>query len=416
MTEAAPPDVKRRRLSAVDGPHQDARRLADLPSGILAHAASFLAAPSRSLFAIALDEIVTPNEERSSAIVGNQWDTLDFGEIEQDLAKKLSDYDVVRVLQCIDAVNKLKRLKLTNCTNIIGTGLVPLRGSLVIEQIDLSVVYDNQGPDINPVPQISCEHIFPILDSIIEREDCALMHLHFPKVWRREPSTDSEFHAFILRYNEMRAGREEINCLKCHSLLPSTGDEWIETDTDADNYYGAYWNTCYGCLKHYCYRCDDEEGKKKLHVCDTCQRDYCEDCSKMNHCYGCAHKICNDCYNYKCAKCNDEFCLECVEKGESVHKCEYCNKVYCHECSEDDTGIHICHRCNTCNTKCCKDCLLQRYRQEQLQCTKCINRSVAMDESLERKQLQEENEQLKIEVEALKREVKELKSLITKSS
>ena len=130
MTEAAPPDVKRRRLAAADSsPHV----ISDLPSGILAHAASFLVDPSRALFAIALDEnsatTSSPNE-RSSAIVGNQWDTLDFGEIEKKVAAKLSDTDIERVLQCIDAINQVKRLKLTNCTNITGTCLGPLRGSV----------------------------------------------------------------------------------------------------------------------------------------------------------------------------------------------------------------------------------------------------------------------------------------------
>ena len=115
MTEEAPPDVKRRRLSATDGDPQGIRSLIDLPSGILAHAASFLAAPSKALFAIALDKnsVAVPNE-RSSAIVGNQWDILDFGGMEKDLAAKLTDSDVEIMLQCIDAVNNLKRLKLAN--------------------------------------------------------------------------------------------------------------------------------------------------------------------------------------------------------------------------------------------------------------------------------------------------------------
>eukprot|EP00985_Skeletonema_marinoi_P006094 scaffold2645_cov96-Skeletonema_marinoi.AAC.1 len=67
-------------------------------------------------------------------------ETLDFEDIEEDLAIKLSDGDISAVLTCIDAVNRLKTLKLTNCINIIGVGLEPLRGSSIIEQIDLSLV------------------------------------------------------------------------------------------------------------------------------------------------------------------------------------------------------------------------------------------------------------------------------------
>ncbi|KAK1740900.1 SPX domain-containing protein [Skeletonema marinoi] len=225
MMEESHPDIKRRRISAADGsPQRIIRCLTDLPSGILAHAASFLADPSKVLFAVALDgnSAASPNE-RSSAIVGNQWSILDFGGIEKELAVKLNDEDIEKVLLFIDAVNRVKRLKLTNCVNITGVGLEPLRGSLIIEQIDLSLVGEHQRPNISPEPQISWSHVLPILDSIIEREGCSLMHLQFPQVWREEPSAESEFHAFILRYNQMRRNREEISCLEFLLRCEETG-------------------------------------------------------------------------------------------------------------------------------------------------------------------------------------------------
>ena len=412
MTEVVPPDVKRRRLSAADGDSQGARYLTDLPSGILGHAASFLAAPSRVLFAIALDEnsAVTPNE-RSSAIVGNEWDVLDFGQIEQELAARLSDADIKRVMMCVDAVNNVKRLKLTNCTNITGTCFEPLRGSLIIEQIDLSLV-GNESPDLDPLPLISCDHVLPILDSIIEREGCALKYLQFPFMWRKEPSADSDIHALIGRYNHMRGGREEIFCLECNRVLPCEIGEWIGT---VCSNYGTHWHTCYGCLKHYCYDCNihDDPEEYILNECAACRRDYCKDCSRMTHCSGCSNDICNYCYKYECVKCNEDFCSECAQKGKHVRECEYCDKCYCRECNEDDendesVGIFHCSRCDV-KFKCCHDCGRQRYRQGQLHCTKCIYRGVVTDESLERKQLQDENKQLKVQMEELKRENRELK-------
>ena len=95
MMEEDAPDIKRRRISAADCSPQRIRCLTDLLSGILAHAVSFLATPSMALFAIALDgnSAASPNE-RSSAIVGNHWATLDFGEIEKELAIKLNDDDI----------------------------------------------------------------------------------------------------------------------------------------------------------------------------------------------------------------------------------------------------------------------------------------------------------------------------------
>ena len=167
--------------------------LSDLPTGALAHVSSFLAAPSRALFAVALN-----SRDSNSAIAGDDWDVLDFGEIEKDLATKISDEDIRCVLLSIDAVNNLKKLRLTNCINISGIGLEPLRGSTIIEQINLSLVGDHESPKLDPEPPISCAEVIPILDSIIQRgEDCSLEYLQFPNEWRRERNTESDFHAFL---------------------------------------------------------------------------------------------------------------------------------------------------------------------------------------------------------------------------
>eukprot|EP00984_Skeletonema_dohrnii_P020802 scaffold10223_cov96-Skeletonema_dohrnii-CCMP3373.AAC.10 len=268
MMEEAPTDNKRRRISAADGSHQGVSCLSDLPSGILAHAASFLAAPSKVLFAVALDENsdALPNE-RSAAIVGNQWDILDFGEIEEDLAVKLSDAHIEKVLLCIDAVNNVKRLKLANCIHIDGTGLEPLRGSLIIEQIDLSLAGDHQENFLGARPPVSCDRVLPILDSIIEREGCALMYLQFPFsfVWYcEERSRFSDFHAFMLRYNQMWGNREETSCLECNTRLPTDGHE--------DCYQ------CEGCGRIFCKECSDPGATDFERTCGGCHDTRCDDC------------------------------------------------------------------------------------------------------------------------------------------
>jgi len=151
--------------------------------------ANYLAPPSRALFsaALAINQNIAASDERNTAIVGNEWTTLvDFGDIGRDLAVKLSDGDISAVLQCIDAGNRVKKLKLTDCIHITGVGLEPLRGSSTIEQIDLSLVADHQCPCINPHPPISREFVLPILDSIIEREGCSLRHVQYPYVWQKK--------------------------------------------------------------------------------------------------------------------------------------------------------------------------------------------------------------------------------------
>ena len=107
--------------------------LSDLPTGALAHVSSYLASPlSCALFAAALNH---RDVDSSTVITGSQWDALDFGHIEKELAAKLTDDDINAVLTHIDAVNNIKKLRLTNCINITGVGLEPLRGSIIIQQI-----------------------------------------------------------------------------------------------------------------------------------------------------------------------------------------------------------------------------------------------------------------------------------------
>ena len=101
-------DSSKRRRLLCDAPPPDASRLSYLPIAVLTNVANYLASPSRALFAAALvtnQNAVAASDERNTAIVGNEWNTLDFGDIEEDLAARLSDDNIRAVLLCIDAVN-----------------------------------------------------------------------------------------------------------------------------------------------------------------------------------------------------------------------------------------------------------------------------------------------------------------------
>jgi hypothetical protein len=278
--------IKRRRVAAVDSSPQRITCLSDLPVEPLSYVANFLTAPSRALFAVAFEESfgISSNNQWTTAIAGNQWDVLDFGEIETELAAKMSDDDIEKVLLCIDAVNTLKRMKLTNCVNITGAGLRPLRGSAMIEQIDLSLVGDHQNPILSPEPAIAGEIVLPILDSIISREG-NLKHLHFPHVWRKRRPIDSEFYAFLGRCNQMWGNGDTHLCLECEEVLPLTGDNWFETQNQS-HMFGVQNNTCGACLKLYCIHCmsDDVVDGFMIDFCQTCDRNYCIECSAIEFC------------------------------------------------------------------------------------------------------------------------------------
>lgn len=153
----------------------------DLSAEILKEVATYLAPISRILFAVAITPPSSPYEtimarsrsrkQKSPSIASTDWTTLDFGQIEKELAAKLSDEDVRDVLVHINAANKLKKLVLTNCFNITGSGLSSLSGSTTIEQLDLSLHPEKfQNPyqiPLFPALRILPKIVLPILDSII---------------------------------------------------------------------------------------------------------------------------------------------------------------------------------------------------------------------------------------------------------
>ena len=355
--------IKRRKIDG--SASKDARCLTDLPKEALIHLATFLAAPSRALFAASLDGSSGSSDENISAIffsnqlIGsggpmnfreisaqlaqdhvqkilwemealNQIDILDFGKIVKKYVVQLSDDGIMTILLCVDAVNTVKRLKLTNCTNLTGVGLEPLRGSTIIEQIDLSLVGKHQIEEIDPEPPISCEAVLPILDSIISQDGCALKHLQFPDKWQR--AEEQQYVTFITRYDQMLRSRSDVCCLQCNESLAE--GRWIHT------YYRSQKYTCYECLKHYCHACQDDDAYDVLPCCQECGRMYCQQCERMNCC-----EI-ND------RHCGNYFCVDCVEAKE----CALCTSSACKQCGvSEDAGIEC---FGGCDRYLCTDCLL----------------------------------------------------------
>ncbi|KAL7537395.1 hypothetical protein ACHAXR_008867, partial [Thalassiosira sp. AJA248-18] len=186
---------KRRRTTS-----QDSLHINDLPDTLLSDVANYLSAPSRALFASAMtapscswskmtNQTQTPSVT-SKVILScvDQWEVLNFRSIEESLASRLTDDDIRGVLACINASNRLKTLKLAGCVNITGRGLEPLRGSVVLEQIDLSLVGEHERPLIEPDPLISETEVLSILASIIDADGNSLKHVQLPKAFRKEPS------------------------------------------------------------------------------------------------------------------------------------------------------------------------------------------------------------------------------------
>jgi hypothetical protein len=108
---------------------------------------SFLSPPERALVGVALDPTGKPTGA-SEMVTGKNVVALDFGDIPQDLASRLNDEHLRCILVNVDAKNNLKVLKLTHGVGMTGIGLEPLRGSTVLELVDVSLLKLHESPTV----------------------------------------------------------------------------------------------------------------------------------------------------------------------------------------------------------------------------------------------------------------------------
>lgn len=144
------------------GPHN----IEDLPIAILANnVGQYLINTSRAFFAVAMTASSSSWEacnwkrkptSTSLAIVAacqkekyyspDLWTVLDFPSWEYyRWKKKLTDGELGGFLVCTDAVNNLQRLSFQHCNmlQITGSGLVPLKGSTILQRIDCMRLDEN---------------------------------------------------------------------------------------------------------------------------------------------------------------------------------------------------------------------------------------------------------------------------------
>jgi len=310
-----------------------------IPNEVLLLVAKHLTAPARALFAIGCFR-QTP---RRTEIIASQtaWDTLDFGQLDKDLARRLTDYDLSSILMCVDATNTVKTLKLTGCFNILGWGLYPLVGSsAVIEAIDLSMVKAHGKPSKScTTTRFSERSVVPILTRIIEEKSSSLKHVQFPKHWRDGKSAVlteflGKFEA-VLKARNYECSSENT----CDELCGENG-EYIYQEGDL---YGIQNYICSVCTEPFCCGSDCICG---VEVCEHCERAYCRKCCPVTTCEKCNETVCMACKMIGfCSTCDEFLCTDCGP----VLFCHQCETEHCIDCLPTFS-------CSTCNATSCLDC------------------------------------------------------------
>ena len=358
--------------------------ITDLAIEPLTHVASFLAPPSRALFAIALYgsrryrpyqfQMINSITQSCSwwdhsrrrsirVLMGNKCDNLDFGDIEKSLAARIDDADLVMILFCFD-VNKIKKLRLSNCILLEGDGLWPLRRSTVIQQIDLSVVTGYTKSKLWKAAQenyFENEDVFRTLLCIIHRPDNALKHIQLHWSCREGWLMPRFVDSFITEYNHMLIARGIRSCSKC--IINLTGSNAPQIGTVELPLNNGRWTeiesiqrfTCSSCLGIYCRDCQigHNDTKGILDYCSDCERFKCQDCCKQDFCAKCelgfCEGTCGGLKESRCRRCMNGICAKCVFESTCIR----CNGIDCGKCDDD---IYV-TECNVCLRNWCTDCL-----------------------------------------------------------
>ena len=246
--------------------------------------ADYLPQTSRALFAVAS----RPNDnEASKAVIASTanegWETLDFADV-GDLAARLNDSDLHALLLVIDAKNKMKRISLTGCNNIVGHGLEPLRESVVLEHICIPL----------PLGRMSTAVVTPIIDSIIETEGNTLREIDISNIVNAQ--LELPLRTFLAKFNNLLyfGNKECFGCDQPASMV------------------------CFECFKGSCEDCNIDDGS--ILCCSCCDLTFCENghggiecckCFAAFNCNRCARNV--ESTAMVCRRC--EVCLECTIRG-----------------------------------------------------------------------------------------------------
>lgn len=328
---------------------------------VMACIGSFLSPPERALFGVALNPTGQPTWA-SEIVTGKNVVALDFGDVPQALASRLNDEHLRCILINVDAKKNLKVLKLTHCVGMTGIGLEPLRGSTVLELVDVSLLKLHESPTVDSESFISEAVVLPILDSILEQgERSALKHIQFHKNWRERSSP--WFEDFMSRYQGFFSTTHRNVCSRCANSAPEGFTCYLclnyicmdcllsaaEADPETQRVPGSY---CISCEKSFCRRCiafkqcqgDNCVSRQRdncivcAQTCKTCNITQCLLCTFGGTCYKCGHGYCGNfrtnCLGERCRRCNKTFCDRCIDVdfcGCDVPYCQECMGVVCND-------------------------------------------------------------------------------------
>ena len=151
------------------------------------------------------------------------------------MLKRLSDFQLSRLLIRVSARENTKDLDISGCALIRGSGLTPLRNSRVLEQINLYAT----GADENPTPFLSTlRTMMPhaLVDVVLSNDLLEPIPL---------PAVADFFHS--LQVSKMEKFHD-VPCSSCNLPVMDSARQLVPNINGNSSFH------CYGCKNKYCMR------------------------------------------------------------------------------------------------------------------------------------------------------------------
>ena len=272
------------------------------------------------------------------------WTTIDFTSVDKKLRKRLRDRHVEALLRLTNASSVACSINLYSCGGLRGSGIAPLFGSNVLEEIDLrfgSGKHDHHDPIpdastvcrvINSMPPFSSTSAnAPVKLRFIRMDEYDLPHtVHISAERRANAMKMMKLRGSLGTKLARRMVCEDcqkpiLDCITPNGTgIPDTlySDEWMSLQANG--------SICHECKHCVCGR-DDAECRKIL-CCDECKGQACTMCSTMKSCRGCGKYTC--CLEWLCCQdCKQTQCISCDENeqgGIETLQCSgKCSAILC---------------------------------------------------------------------------------------
>lgn len=229
--------------------------------------------------------------------------------------KTITDDQLRVFLTNINAKENTQKLSLVGCVNIRGPGLEPLRGSRVLEDIDLRVrgslpLKGADGKLYGP-SGLNEECVSSLLFSMLP--------LQTENAWARGSEVALRRVAIRPTYNMYCSFPRFYEYH--HSLKPPGMNScrlcFLQTDKSEETL------RCSMCNKQYCIDCAMPP------TCSKCTKQMCQWCSNVVECAGCNKRSCASHGYESCGGCENVFCQDCQDNA--LETCVVCNEYYCTE-------------------------------------------------------------------------------------